>query len=464
MRNDILVLMTDQHRADWIGAFGGKHVRTPNLDSLASEGAIFTRCLTTSPICMPARTSFLTGQYPHNFGMWDNIGRLQDTSESCLHSLKNAGYRTCHVGKSHLYPHGGKDLRDEEPYMHALGWDDVLETTGPLSTVTTKSILTDWMEKNGIYQTFLDDYRKRREVGNSRALWPSPLPDGMLMDDFIAQTALEYIQQSDTSKPLYLFVGLGGPHDPWDPPQSWDTYRLEDMPMPLERDPTPNWLTGKALEYQEKLFSRNKDLNHEHWARMRTLYSARVSHLDYLIGKIIDTWHKVRGKNSWIIFWSDHGEMLGDKGRTGKCVFFDPVVRVPAIIRPPNGAAGPIQCNKLVSLPDLTATILDVAGCEPGRNVFGKSLIPVFDDSNQVGRNLVISELFDLTMVYDGRWKLVLNSQNEVVQLFDTLQDPTESLNLACHEKSADIINHLRHELLQFLLSTNDRQYREVNG
>ncbi|MCL6519504.1 MAG: sulfatase-like hydrolase/transferase [Armatimonadetes bacterium] len=464
MPNDILVLMTDQHRADWIGAFGGKHVRTPNLDSLASEGAIFTRCLTTSPICMPARTSFLTGQYPHNFGMWDNIGRLQDTSESCLHSLKNAGYRTCHVGKSHLYPHGGKDLRDEEPYMHALGWDDVLETTGPLSTVTTKSILTDWMEKNGIYQTFLDDYQKRREVGNSRALWPSPLPNGMLMDDFIAQTALEYIQQSDSSKPLYLFVGLGGPHDPWDPPQSWDTYRLEDMPMPLERDPTPNWLAGTALEYQEKLFGRNKDLNHEQWARMRTLYSARVSHLDYLIGRIIDTWHKVRGKSSWIIFWSDHGEMLGDKGRTGKCVFFDPVVRVPAIIRPPNGTAGPIQCNKLVSLPDLTATILDVAGCEPGRNVFGKSLIPVFGDSNQVGRNLVVSELFDLTMVYDGRWKLVLNSQNEVVQLFDTVQDPTESLNLACHEKSADIINHLRHELLQFLLSTNDRQYREVNG
>ncbi|MDI6829141.1 MAG: sulfatase-like hydrolase/transferase, partial [Armatimonadota bacterium] len=365
MNNDILVLMTDQHRADWIGAFGGKHVHTPNLDRLASEGAIFTRCFTTSPICMPARTSFLTGQYPHNFAMWENIGRLQDTSESCLHILKQAGYRTCHVGKSHLYPHGGKDLRDEEPYMHALGWDDVLETTGPLSTVTTKSILTDWMEQNGIYDIFLKDYQKRREIGNNRALWPSPLPDGMLMDDFITQTALNYIQQSDRNTHLYLFVGLGGPHDPWDPPKSWDNYHPEDMPKPLDRDSTPDWLVGPARDYHENLMNKNKDFTHEQWARVRTLYSARVAHLDYLIGKIINAWYEARGNDTWLLFWSDHGEMLGDKGRMGKCVFFNAVARIPAILRPPNGMSRPVTCNKLVSLPDLTATLLDIAGCEP---------------------------------------------------------------------------------------------------
>ena len=165
MPKDILVLMTDQHRADWIGAYGADWVRTPTLDKLASEGVIFTNCQTTCPVCMPARTSFLTGMYPHNFGMWDNVGRLQDTGETYLHPLRAAGYRTCHVGKSHLHPHGGgRDLRDAEPYMHALGWDDVLECTGPLSTQSTKSILTDWMEANGIYQTFLDDYRKRSET------------------------------------------------------------------------------------------------------------------------------------------------------------------------------------------------------------------------------------------------------------------------------------------------------------
>lgn len=187
---DILVLMTDQHRADWIGAYGAPWVRTPTLDTLASEGVTFTNCFTTCPICMPARASFLTGMHPHNFGMWDNVGRVQDTGDTCLHPLREVGYRTCHVGKSHLHPHGsGRDLRDAEPYMHALGWDDVLECTGPLSTQTTFSILTDWMKSEGIYQLFLDDYRRRKEH-KGPALWPSPLPDGKHADDFMANTAV----------------------------------------------------------------------------------------------------------------------------------------------------------------------------------------------------------------------------------------------------------------------------------
>jgi len=464
-QRDILVLMTDQHRADWIGAYGGKHVRTPNLDRLAAEGAIFTQCITTSPICMPARTSFLTGQYPHNFAMWENVSRLQDTSQSCLHILKQAGYRTCHVGKSHLYPHGfGKDLRSEEPYMHALGWDDVLETTGPLSTVTTKSILTDWMEENGILEIFLEDYAKRRKVGNVRALWPSPLPDGMLMDDFIAKTAVNYIERSEKERPLYLFVGLGGPHDPWDAPKAWDKYAPESMPAPLPRDSVPEWLTPPALEYHKKLMSSNLDMTAEQFARMRTLYSARVEHLDYLIGQILSAWRAARGDDSWTIFWSDHGEMLGDKARCGKCVFFDCVVRVPAVIRPPGGTPSPVRYDGLTSLTDLTATLIDIAGCEPGRNVFGKSLAGVFDNAEQSAAPVAVSELFNMTMVFDGRWKMVLDSQDEVLQLFDKRHDATESINLAGHPSTTEVVDNLRHELLKFLLRTSDRQYREVNG
>ena len=463
---DILVLMTDQHRADWIGAYGAEWVRTPNLDRLASEGAIFTRCMSTSPICMPARVSFLTGMYPHNFGMWHNVGRLQDVGETYLHPLKSAGYRTAHVGKSHLSPHGGgKDLRDEEPYMRALGWDDVLETTGPLSTQNTKSILTDWMETNGIYQTFLHDYRKRREVGWNKALWPSPLPDGKHADDFICRTALDYITRSDRSQPLYLFVGFGGPHNPWDPPQRFDTYRPENMPTPLPRDPAPEWLTGPALVHHEKMMSHNRDITPEQWARVRSLYSARVEHLDCCMGKVLDAWRAARGDDAWILFWSDHGEMLGDKGRCSKEVFYDASVRVPAILRPPGGSPKSVACDGLVSLTDLTATLLDIAGCDPiSPNVFGRSLKPVFESPDEIGSPVVLSEVGDRTMLYDGRWKLVVNAQNEVLQLFDTVDDPIESVNLAGRADMAEVTEHLRGELLSFLLRTADRQFREVNS
>ena len=464
MPKDILVLMTDQHRADWVGAFGARHVRTPSLDGLASEGAIFTRCMTTSPICMPARASFLTGMYPHNFGMWDNTGRVHDVNDTCLHRLRDVGYRTCHVGKSHLYPHGGKDLRDEEPYMHALGWDDIRETTGPLSTQNTKSILTDWMEKNGIYQTFLEDYRKRREVGMNKALWPSPLPDGKHMDDFIGQTAVDYIGGSDRLQPLHLFVGLGGPHNPWDPPARFDTYSPEDMPAPLPPDPAPEWLTGAALEHHRQMMRRNKDITPEQWARVRSLYSARVEHLDYLIGQILDAWWATRGKDTWVLFWSDHGEMLGDKGRCSKSVFYESSVRVPAMLRPPGGHAESVISDGLISLPDLTATLLDIAGCETSPNIFGRSLVPVFEKPDRVGSPIVFSEIGDRTMVLDGRWKMVVNSGGECLKLFDLAEDPTESLNLANRSDMSDVVGRLQSELLRFRLKTDDRQFREPNS
>ena len=460
MATDILVLMADQHRADWVGAYGADFVRTPTLDGLASEGVVFTQCVTTCPICVPARTSFLTGQYPHNFGMWRNSGCVRNVNQTYLHPLRKAGFRTALVGKSHLHPHKKADLRDAKPYMHALGWDDVLECTGPLATQTTPSMLTDWMKACGTYEIFLEDYRKRKEAKPKQALWPSPLPDGKHMDDFIAQTAVDYVEQSDRSQPLHLFVGLGGPHDPWDPPQRFDTYRSEDMPPPLPRDVAPDWLTGPALRHHEGLMSGNEAVTPEDWLRVRALYSGRVEHVDHCLGRVLEAWVNARGRDTWILFWSDHGEMLGDKGRTHKEVFYRASVRVPAIIRPPEPQARQIVCDGLCSITDLSATVLDMAGCgDPGPNVFGRSLLPALDDPGCIGSGAVVSEIYDRTMIFDGRWKMVINSNSDLLKLFDTLEDPGETVNLVGRPDVEEVISHLRGELLRFLLRSADCQY-----
>lgn len=466
MPKDILVLMTDQHRADWVGANGGSWVRTPALDRLASEGVTFTNCNTTCPVCMPARASFLTGMYPHNFGMWQNVGRVHDVEETYLHPLRKAGYRTAHIGKSHLHSHGaGRDLRDAESYMHALGWDDVLECTGPLSTRNTKSILTDWMEREGIYQTFLDDYRRREEVGTGEALWPSPLPEGKHADDFMADTAVRHIQESDPTVPAFVFLGLGGPHNPFDPPVRFDTYNPEDMPAPMPTDEPGDWLTGPALAHHQEMMSHNGNVTPEQWARMRTLYSARVEHVDYLMGKVLDAWYERRGKDSWVLFWSDHGEMLGDKRRCSKCVFYDSSLRVPAILRPPDGLAQGVASDGLCSTVDLTATILDIAGCgETGPNVFGQSLAPALDNPKSIGADYVLSEIHSRTMIYDGRWKMVVDKHDELLKLFDMQEDPNETLNLAGKPGTQPQVERLRAALLDLLLSTAHRQHRDVNS
>ena len=127
---NILLLMTDQQRADALGTSGG-WVPTPHLDGLAAEGMRFTNCITTSPVCIPARLSLATGLYPHHTGVWQNQ-RSQPSGQqpTWMQRVRSAGYRTSLFGKSHLHPHQG-DLRDREYLMRAYGLDDVDEIGGP---------------------------------------------------------------------------------------------------------------------------------------------------------------------------------------------------------------------------------------------------------------------------------------------------------------------------------------------
>ena len=138
---------------------------------------------------------------------------------------------------------------------------------------------------------------------------------------------------------------------------------------------------------------------------------------------------------------------------------------MPAILRPPSGLTSGVASDGLCSTVDLTATLLDIAGCEKiSPNVFGKSLRPALDDPKSVGAPTVISEITDRTMIYDGRWKMVVNKHNELLKLLDTVEDPDETLNLAGKPGTEAEVERLRAELLAFLLRTADNQHRDVNG
>ena len=136
----VLILMTDQQRADCLGCAGHPLLRTPNMDRIAAEGVRFANAVTPSPICMSARASFISGLYCHNHGIWANRGQLPADDETYFHHLQSAGYTTAHVGKSHLYDHSGsRHLRDDEGYLHARGIEYVHETTGPWATTKAAS-------------------------------------------------------------------------------------------------------------------------------------------------------------------------------------------------------------------------------------------------------------------------------------------------------------------------------------
>ena len=459
-RPNLLILMPDQLRGDCLSSAGHPVVETPHLDRLAAEGVRFDGAYTTCPVCMPARSSFLSGQYCHNHGQWGNYGSLPATADTYAYRLQQAGYRTCHLGKGHLYAHGsGMHLREEEPFMHALGWDDVLETTGPHATRVTDSILTDHWRDLGLLDTFRDDYNRRAEHGFLTADWPSPLPPGETPDDFVGRSAVEYLSGYDHEEPWLAFVGFGGPHEPWDPPADWFARyegRAMDPPQPLF--PAEAWLSPAAAAHHAALAARVKELPPELVARIRALYYAKVSHIDWWIGQILAV-VETRGwaDNTAILFWSDHGEMLGDRGHYHKTLFFDPSARVPFMLRLPDRAGAGGVRSQLVSLVDAFPTLLDLAGCEPRPREFGRSLLPLVANPEAAHHDAVFSEIGERTMIRDERFKLVVDRTGEVLKLYDVESDPRETCNLAGKPGTEDTISRLRERLLRWHLETATR-------
>ncbi len=451
-RPDILVLMTDQQRGDCLGCAGHPVVQTPNMDRIAAEGVHFTGCCTTAPLCMPSRASFVSGTYAHNHGLWNNAGRLPAHDETLFHHLQRGGYRTAHVGKSHYYVHGPVHMREWEPYMHARGLDRVHETTGPYATVRTESYMTDEWQHKGLLEAFRDDYQKRRET--AAAVWPSPLPVEDFLDSYIGRQAGHMLQTYDEDKPLCLFIGFGGPHPPWDAPGEYATmYDPDDMPAPIPAAEPREWLSDSAREY---LLRRRQDqLSEADFRRMAANYFGKISLIDHWIGQILEAQGR-RGRldDTVIVFWSDHGEMLGDHGRLSKSVFFESALRVPLIIRWPGQMPAGLKCPQLVQEIDVFATLLEGLGLQPSERALGRSLWPVIRGGTQERDAEVLSEVGDHTMIRTQRCKYVVDDHGEGVQLYDLAEDPQELTNLCGRDDMRQVEAEMRDRLLRFLART----------
>jgi choline-sulfatase len=413
---------------------------------------------------MPARSSFLSGLYSHNHGQWSNEGQLGTGVETYTNLLKESGYYTCHIGKSHLYPHReGHHLDETKPFMRSLGWNDILETTGPWATTYTDSIMTDHWRKIGCLETFRSDYQKRQKKGIVKSTWPSPMPMGETLDDFIGRTAVSYLCNYDRKEPFLLFVGFGGPHDPMDPPADWaEKYNPEDMDDMKPVTKPGSWVPSAAAEHQRKLQSNSLQITPEINRIIRSLYYAKISHIDSWFGQILDTLeHRGFLKNTAIIFWSDHGEMLCDKGRLHKYVFYEESVRVPLIIRPAKPKRAGKVCDSLVSLVDIFPTILDLAGVESDWKGFGKSVMHLIEDPNELHHNAVFSEISVIeprTMILDKQFKMVVNSNGIVLKLYDLINDPDENINLVAKQGTERTVSRLRHRMLDWYLGTQTTQ------
>ena len=239
-RPNIVLIFSDQHRGDALGCAGNTAVRTPNLDRLAAEGVLFSNCNTSSPLCMPARASLMTGQYVNEHGAWGNRHEADRHGPSHVRNIRDAGYCTAVIGKTHFrVPQvDAGHTRDRSAELNDLGYE-----------VTHEIGETPSANNRNYYDDFLADRRKLQVYENGMATWrmgqgnrslrpwehtPSQLEEDEHIDAYIANTASAWIHDYSDDRPFYLQVALIGPHPPFDASARYrDMFEPENMPLAI---------------------------------------------------------------------------------------------------------------------------------------------------------------------------------------------------------------------------------------
>ncbi|NHN31424.1 sulfatase family protein [Paenibacillus agricola] len=453
IKPNLLFIMADQFRWDGIECIGN-WTRTPHLNRLAGEGITFTQCVTNSPLCLPARTALATGLYPHQTGVWTNIRGydLPENSRTWMQDVQAAGYRTSLFGKSHHHRYQG-DLRDREYLMRAYGFEDVHEIAGPRASMEARSDMTDEWERQGLWQSYIEDYEERY-ANKPYVARPSPLPLALYADIYVAQKAKQYLTAYEDERPWCCMLSFGGPHEPWDTPEPYaSSYNPKQMPKAIAK------LTGSMQRPQgmlDEMMAKPEYaplMDEQEIALLRANYAGNISLIDDQIGEVLGVLEK-RGEldNTVIVFTSDHGEMNGDFGLLYKSNFLKSSAQVPLIVRTPatrtSSQAGSLL-ETVVELMDVGATLVELSGGSLLYSQNARSLCAVMDNPALVHRTDALSEINQETMLLTEWWKIVLNREAEAYLLFNVHNDPCEQINLAGDPNYEPIVEKLKKRIAE---------------
>lgn len=420
-RPNILLLLSDQHRFDWVGWREDAPVRTPVLSALAEHGMVFHNAVTPSPLCAPARAALATGRRYGRTGVPDNTVSFDLSHPTYYQHLRRAGYECAAVGKLDLHKPeldwgaDGRRMLDEYGFtagMDCEGKGDAVEAylqagkrpAGPY---------TRFLASGGLLNTHLRLYGSRvGDRGNLDYPLISELPQDAYHDDWISNQAVRVLRGFSRARPWHLSVNFAGPHDPFDATEPmWSEWAERRIPPPVD---------GEGTEDEPK-----------QWQPKRRGYGADIENMDRLIGLILAA-VEARGEleQTLVVYASDHGEMLGDHGLWGKRQWYSPSVGVPLVARGPGVCRGG-ESAALVELHDLAATFLDYADAEtlPGPDAL--SLRAVLSGDSTDHRTVATSAFGDWRMVFDGRYKLVEEGTGDTMWLFDTVTDPAERRNVS---------------------------------
>ncbi len=428
-RPNILILMVDQLNGTLFPDGPADFLHAPNLKALAARSARFAHAYTGSPLCAPARASFMSGQLPRRTRVYDNAAEFCSDIPTYAHHLRRAGYQTALSGKMHFVGpdqmHGFEQRLTTDIYPADFGWTPDYRHPGER---------IDWWYHN---------------LGSVTGAGVAEITNQLEYDDdvgFQAVQKLYDLARGGDPRPWCLTVSFTHPHDPFVARRKyWDLYENctecePPEPIPYEAmDPHSQRLL-EACDW------RAFDITPDHIRRARRGYFANISYVDDKIGEILSVLEATR-QEAIVLFLSDHGEMLGERGLWFKMNFFEGSARVPLMIAAPDLRPGPVDTP--VSTVDVVPTLGALAGIDLSEVMpwsDGVNLVPV---AAGLSRGPVPMEyaaegsVAPMVCLRDGAWKYIRCAADPDM-LFDVKNDPEERLNLASDPRAGGILAHFR--------------------
>ncbi|MBU4609625.1 sulfatase-like hydrolase/transferase [Achromobacter sp. GG226] len=437
-RHNVLILLSDEHNAQVMGCAGHPLVRTPRLDALAAEGTRFTNAYTASPICVPARASIATGRYVHEHHCWDNAIAYQGQPASWGHRLQAQGVPVESIGKLHY--------RNE---TDSTGFD-------------RQQLAAHIMD--GIGQVW----------GSVREPLPDPAPTAPLFkqigagessynrfDMGVADQAIAWLRERDAGdeRPWVLFLGFVAPHFPLIVPQEYlDLYPLADIPLPTQH-PDRGYVRHPWVERHAQFSRHDEQLGTDERRRLAIAsYLGLTTFMDTQLGRVLDALAETgQAENTTVIYSSDHGDNLGERGLWNKCTLYRDSTAVPLIVRGPGVPAGR-EVKTTASLVDLFPTILAATGtpmAPADADLPGLDLTALAQASDDPAR-YVLSEYHAIGS--EAAAYLLADAQHTYhayvghpPELFDIQADPAERNDLAQDPAHADTLARFEAQLRAML-------------
>ena len=497
---NVIFFMVDQLAAKWLWGESAKTMATPNFDRLRARGTAFTNTISSNPICCPTRATLATGLTTRGHGVLQNGYELDPAIPTFARLLQGAGWRTGAFGKVHYQAHFHGLHPDFRPY----GFDEVWNTEdgrgGPW---------LDWVEREhpAHYEAALAtvpspdipefeaygprrvNLAKRIKDIRSRFQWASPafphntagrytlpFPEQVSQTDWITGHALQFIEAADRARPLYMHISYVQPHGPLCPPgQYLSRVDVSGIPTPAPIEWVNDPLGPKCFPKTEGARVKIPP----EWRITRQYYMANVMDLDTQLGLVTAALEKAgRLSHSYIVFLSDHGELLHDHGFTGKGErHYDACVRVPLVIAGPGLRSGE-TCGEFVQLEDIFPTVLEMAGLpQPTPKVIGEHLAMPEGAERYPGKSLLglcrgesperwrdqayiesYNNITSTTPSFWARsartadWRYTVYPGGQGEQLFSLRNDPDEQKNLAGDAGYAATRREMRDRLLEQVL------------